>query len=312
MSKVRRVGVIGAGTIGTAWAVLFAVQGIEVRVYDSHPAVLERTPRVVGAILKSLGQAGLRVDPADGMKHLEVVGSLEEAVEDAEWVQESVVETYEAKQEVFRRADLVVPTQTILASSSSGLSMTRVQAAVTQPGRCLIAHPFNPPYLIPLVELVPGEKTTASTLKRARAFMTQLGKTPVVLHREAPGYLANRLAAALWREAIDLVRKGVASVADVDRAVTAGLGPRWALMGPHLVYHLGGGRGGIKHFVEHLGPAFESWWSSMDSWVTLPEGVAELLEDGLQEEIGTSDINDLMVWRDRRLLELLRVIESPS
>ncbi|HHY96025.1 MAG TPA: hypothetical protein GX513_13600, partial [Firmicutes bacterium] len=196
----------------------------------------------------------------------------------------------------------------LLASSSSGLLMTEIQKVTRHPERCLIAHPINPVYLIPLVELVPGERTSPEALAAAKGFLEGLGKVPVILRREVPGYLENRITAALWREAIDLVHQGVASVEDVDKTIWAGPGLRYALMGPHLIYHLGGGPGGIRHFVEHLHPAFQQWWSDMSTWTSIPEGAVESLEQGLQEVMAGRSYQEMVAWRDGMLVKMLKLL----
>ena len=176
------------------------------------------------------------------------------------------------------------------------------------PERSLIAHPFNPPHLIPLVELVPGERTDPETLTETKAFFESLGKVPVVLRKEVPGHVANRLQAAVWREAIDLVLKGVASVADVDKALAAGPGIRWALLGPHMIFHLGGGPGGIKHFIDHIGSAWDDVWTDMASWTSLPGGTTDALVSGVQEEAGDRPPQEIAQWRDEKVVQLLKAI----
>ena len=186
--------------------------------------------------------------------------------------------------------------------------MTEIQKVTHHPGRCLIAHPFNPPHLIPLVELVPGEATDPATVAIMKDFYHELGKVPIVLKKAVPGHIANRLALALWREAVDLVVRGIASVEDVDKAVCAGPGLRWALMGPHMIYHLGGGEGGMDHFLDHFGPSFKTWWENMAAWTTLPPETKKVLVDGLKKEMGDRSMIDITSWRDEKLSALLKLI----
>jgi 3-hydroxyacyl-CoA dehydrogenase len=223
-------------------------------------------------------------------------------------VQESVTENYEVKQQVFKALDAHTDADVILASSSSGLLMTPIQQVTNHPGRCLIAHPFNPPHLIPLVELVPGDGTDEQTISNMKIFYEKLGKVPVVLKKAVPGHIANRLAMALWREAVDLVVQGIASVEDVDKAVCAGPGLRWAVMGPHMVYGLGGGEGGMDHFIDHFGPAVKVWWESLATWTTLPPEAKALLVDGVKEEMGDRTLSDMNRWRDEKFIKLLKVL----
>ncbi len=302
---------MGTGLIGASWAAFFASRGMRVKMFDPDPAALDRAVRMASERLAFLRDQGLTDDrTGDETKLLTPVASLEEAAAEAQWVQESAAEDYLVKHEVYRALDAGTAPDVILASSSSGLLMTEIQKATTRPERCLIAHPFNPPHLVPLVELVPGRLTSPVVMTEATLFFEELGKLPVVLKKEVPGHIANRLAAALWREAIDLVLAGVATVRDIDRAVCGGPGLRWALMGPHLTYHLGGGDGGIDHFIDHLGPAFESWWEDMAAWKRLPRQAKELLAQGLREELQERSPAELARWRDHKLVHLIKDIHG--
>jgi 3-hydroxybutyryl-CoA dehydrogenase len=221
-------------------------------------------------------------------------------------VQECVREDLELKREVFAQLDAAAPPEALLCTSSSGLSIGEIQTAARRPQRCLAAHPYNPPHLVPLVELAPGPLTSAEAMARAEAFYTAAGKRPVVLTRDLPGYLANRLSAALWREAVDLVLSGVASVADVDRAVASGPGLRWAAMGPHLLYDLGGGSDGIRGHVEHLAAVKEGMLRDLATWTTFPARTGEVLAQGLVEEKAGRSYEELTAVRDRLLIAYLR------
>lgn len=326
-TPIRRVAVIGAGTIGTGWATFFASRGLRVHLFDFAS---EKAARALADIRSQLGAlaayglisgsahlgsgrgAGTAAVVADeAAERVRVAGRLTDAVGEADMVQEAVFETYEAKRAVFAAADDAAPEDVLLASSSSGLLMTEIQRAVRRhPERCLVAHPINPVYLIPLVELVPGAQTDPAAMRSARAFFESLGKVPVTLTREVPGYLENRMTAALWREAIDLVHQGVASVEDVDRAIWAGPGLRYALLGPLMLYHLGGGEGGVRAFVQHLGPAVRSWWEDLRTWAEIPEGAVDALESGLGQVLRGRTIGQVAAWRDARLVELLKVLSA--
>ena len=186
--------------------------------------------------------------------------------------------------------------------------MTEIQKVMKHPERSIIAHPFNPAHLVPLVELVGGEQTSEDVVARLYEFFTSCGKVPVVIKKEIPGFLANRLQAAIWREAIDMVLNGVASVADVDKALCAGPGIRWALMGQHMIYHLGGGQGGIEHFVDHIGENKRRLWEDMAKWTVLPSETKGVLAEGVKQEMGERSFKEIEQWRNEKLVKLLKVI----
>ncbi len=303
------VAVVGAGLTGASWAALFASCGLRVRVHDKDAEALnkglERTQRYVHFLMDH-GMADQRAAEA-GLTVLQPCHELSEAVQDVVFVQESVYENYEIKCAVFEAIDCYAPRHAPIATSSSGLSISRIQQAARYPDRCLAGHPYNPPHLIPLVELAPGEKTAKETVEAARRFYEGVGKTPVILNRAVPGYLANRMSAALWREAINLVLDGVASVKDVDRAISLGPGLRWAVMGPHLIYHLGGGEGGIRYHVEHLRAAKEEIWQDLNDWQVLPSETAKTLEQGLPE---LETLESLTWKRDEILVQILKALQG--
>lgn len=294
------VATVGVGTIGSSWATFFAAKGFKVRMYDVDNYSLRRAEAQIRNNLDFMVAHGV-IEEGKAKRALDSLSShakLEEAVADACFVQESTPEHYEVKQKLFAGIEAACPRQAVIASSSSGLLMTRIQAGHKTPERCVVCHPFNPPHLVPVVEIVPGQFTSSETVKRAREFFENLGKVPVVLKKEKPGHIANRLQAALWREAISLVAEGVASVEDVDRAVWAGPGMRWAFMGPHMTFHLGGGKGGLKYFLDHLGPAVESWLEDLPSWTRIPEEVKPRLVEGVVAEAGSRSLDELAKWRD--------------
>jgi 3-hydroxypropionate dehydrogenase (NADP+) len=240
--------------------------------------------------------------------------SIEDAVGAADYVQESVFESYEVKKETFRKMDRTAPANTILATSSSGLLMTEIQKATMKPERCVIANPWNPPYLMPLVEVVPGEETSKETIEVTCELMQRVGQVPVVLRKEIPGFIGNRLQWALWREVIDLVDKGVASVEDVEKALYAGPGLRWAFMGANLTLHLGGGAGGLEYYINHIGQEATLTWKSMDAWTSIPYSGAKKVIEGIKqtEIVRTMNLEELKKWRDEKLMELLKVIYNKS
>lgn len=231
--------------------------------------------------------------------------SLEDAVSVADFVQENGPERMDFKIELFRRMDAAAPPDAILASSSSGLAISGVQSGCVHPQRVVLGHPFNPPHLIPLVEVIGGELTSADTIERTMAFYAAIGKRPIHVKREVKGHIANRLQAALWREAFHLVEQGVASVADIDTAIAHGPGLRWAVMGPFMNLHLSGGAGGIAHVLAHLGGPIEDWWKDLGAPSMTPALQAQVSE-GVAQELGTRRSAELEAARDTLLLNLIR------
>jgi carnitine 3-dehydrogenase len=308
--QIHRIGILGTGTIGASWASFYASRGITVKLFDSQPESLNNGLTTARQNLDDLQKFEL----ADGetvekaWANLTAVTNFTELVRDVEFIHESVVESYDVKKAVFARLDEMTAPSTIIASSSSGLLLTEIQRVMNHPQRSLIAHPFNPPHLIPLVELVPGRQTRPDVIQTMHSFYQRLGKIPVVLKKEVPGHIANRLAAALWREAIDLVATGVASVEDVDKALYAGPGTRWAFMGQHLTYHLGGGEGGYRYFIDHIGTAFETYWREMATWTEIPDAAKTAVISGVEDFVGNRSLTELARWRDERLVKLLKVL----
>lgn len=301
------IAVIGAGTTGAGWSGLFAAYGYPVRLYDvsaqaAESALGRATEAARFLVAKGLAESRT-VD--SGLAQLTVAKSLEEAAAEVFLVQECVTDDVVVKRAVFADASRAAPEDALIATSSSGLSITSIQQASYLPGRTLAAHPYNPPHLIPLVELAPGLSTEPATLERARDFYLQVGKEPVMINRDVPGYLANRMSAALWREAIELVRSGVASVEDVDRAIRNGPGLRWAVMGPHLVYHLGGGTAGIRGHMAHLAKTKEGMLRDLAGWTSFPADTADLLSSGIEDETGGKTLAELEAERDEALAALL-------
>lgn len=310
----KSIGVVGTGLIGASWAAWFASRGFETRLYDPAPTARQQGLERARACLASLRNHGLLQageDVAAG-ERLVVVDHLAAAARGAYLVQESAREQYDVKLDLFQQIDACTDPTTIIASSSSGLLITRLQQVMRYPERSLIAHPFNPPHLMPLVELVPGERTDPRIVETTRQFFAEQGKVPIVLQKEIPGHVANRFQAAVWREAIELVRSGVVSVADVDRALTAGPGLRWALLGAHQIFHLGGGNGGIEQFIEQIGQGWHALWQDMAAWTTLPPDTASLLGPGVRESLGEQTTEELTAWRDAKLIQILRLLEEKA
>jgi 3-hydroxyacyl-CoA dehydrogenase len=311
--RIRRVAIIGTGVIGASWTALFLAKGLQVVATDIAPnaeATLRRFVEVAWPALKRLGLA-----PDASQSNLKFTPALTEAVASADLVQENGPERIDFKKKLYGQLDDLLPPEVIIASSSSGLTMSEIQSGCpSHPERCVIAHPFNPPHLVPLVEIVGGAKTSEATIQRASEFYTRLGKQTVRLRKEVPGHVANRLQAALAREVYYLVADDVISVTDVDKALCWGPGLRWGIMGQVLLNHLGGGQGGIEHFFEQFTGPMTAWWKVLGSPELTPE-VRRKLIDGLHAEVGSRSIPELEAQRDEILLGLLELrskYEKPS
>lgn len=305
--KIERVGVVGAGTIGASWAAWFLGQGFDVVVTDPAPGSRERIEATIRRFWPVVEKIGLAEGASLDRLTILPEGSL--ALDGVDFVQESGPEDVALKRELYARLDAVLPPDVIIASSSSGLKMSDVQGACAHPERCVIGHPFNPPHIVPLVEVVGGRSTDPATIEAAMAFYRSIGKYPIRLNKEVTGHIANRLQGAVWREALHLVLEGVASAADVDEALSQGPGLRWALMGPSLTFHLGGGEGGIGHFLKHLGGPVQTWWDDLGSPNLTPETLP-LIEAAIREEAGDRSMAELAARRDAFLVGLLALKAS--
>ena len=302
-STVKRVAVVATGVIGASWAAFFLARGLDVDATDPSPDAESRLRAAVAAHWPTLERFGLAEGASVG--RLRFHARLEDAVAEADFVQESGPERLDFKIDLFRRMDEAAPARAILASSSSGLAISAVQAECRHPERVVLGHPFNPPHLIPLVEVVGGDRTSAETIERTMAFYAAIGKRPIHVKREVKGHIANRLQAALWREAFHLVNEGVASVADIDTAIAHGPGLRWAVMGPFMNLHLSGGAGGIAHVLAHLGGPIEDWWKDLGA-PSMTEELKAKVAEGVAEELGARRVADLEAARDLLLLNLIR------
>ncbi|HXP73410.1 MAG TPA: 3-hydroxyacyl-CoA dehydrogenase NAD-binding domain-containing protein [Stellaceae bacterium] len=305
---VKHAAVIGAGTIGASWAAYFLSRGLSVVASDPAPtgeAFIRDYVRTAWPALERLGLA-----PGASAERLRFERDPAAAVVGAEFVQESAPEREDMKVELFERLDRALPPEVILASSSSGILISNIAARCRHPERCIIGHPFNPPHMIPLVEVVGGKRTSPAVIERALAFYREIGKRPIHIRKEVRGHLVNRLQAALWREAIHLVADGVASVADVDAGIAYGPGLRWAIMGPHLTFHLAGGVGGMTHFMPHLGvPLARDWWPALGNPELTP-AVQQQIIDGVAEEAAGRTIPELAAERDRCLIAILDALKT--
>jgi 3-hydroxyacyl-CoA dehydrogenase len=302
-NDIRRVAVVGTGVIGASWVAHFLAQGLDVVATDPSPGAEGRLQSDVAAHWPILTELGL-VDGAS-TDRLTFTEDVETAVSEADFVQENGPERIDLKHALFASLDRAARPEVVLASSSSGLLPTEIQAGCPEhPERVVIGHPFNPPHLIPLVEVVPGEKTSETVVDQAVAFYTAVGKRPIRLRQEVPGHVANRLQAALWREAYSLVDRGIASVTDIDTAISQGPGLRWAVLGPFVLQHLSGGAGGLAHNIEHLGPPMVAWWNDLRQPDLTPELAARLVA-GVDAELAGVDQAKLVGHRDAVLNALL-------
>lgn len=295
------VAVVGAGTIGLSWAALFAAHGHDVRVTDPRPDLDE----VVRAGVLELAD----VLPGDLLASITTGPDVEAAVAGADVVQENGPERLELKQELFARIEAAAPPHALLLSSTSGLMPTDMGASMREPGRVVVGHPFNPPHVVPLVEVVPGAQTPPEAVEAAVAFYRSLGKVPVVLHKEIGGFVANRLQSAVFREAVHLVLSGVVTPEELDQVVTESVGVRWATAGPFESYHLGGGPAGIRHLLEHLGPGMVRRWKDLGQ-PELTDEVVELISSSTEARFAGQDYTERTAARDRVQLAVLRAREQ--
>ncbi len=305
--QIRRVAIIGTGVIGASWTALFLAKGIDVAATDVAPGAEARLHEFLAAAKPQLESLGAVVDRPG---QLSFHADLAQALKGADLVQENGPERLDFKRTLYEQLDTLLDADAIIASSSSGLTMSAIQTACKRhPERCVIGHPFNPPHLIPLVELVGGKLTSEDTIDRLAAFYTSLGKRTIRLNKEVPGHVANRLQAALWREVVHLVSEGVVSVADADTAVCWGPGLRWGVMGPTQLFHLGGGQGGIEHFFDQFTGPMTAWWSVLGNPTITPE-LRRIVVDGVMAQARGRSIDQLAADRDAMLMGLLAVRAS--
>lgn len=305
MTNVNHTAVLGAGVIGASWTALFLASGYSVSVFDvsdSAEAQVRNYVEQAWLVLKELGLTE-KGSPDRVSFHKSPV----EAVDGAQFVQESVPERLNIKHELFAAIEPALAPDAVVASSASGLTLSEMQAGWKNPGRFVLGHPFNPPHLIPLVEVMGNERTADGVLAMAERFYASVGKVTIRVNREVPGHVANRLQAAVWREAIHLVKTGVASVEDVDKAMWAGPGLRWAAMGPTMLFHLGAGEGGLAAFCERYTSSFNRWWDDLGVLHLDPKTSATLVQ-GVTDEARGKPVSDLSSQRDALITATLKAI----
>ncbi|POX58719.1 hydroxylacyl-CoA dehydrogenase [Streptomyces sp. Ru62] len=302
---VHTAAVIGAGTIGLSWTALFAAHGLTVRVSDPRPDLKEAVAGALAEFGPHLAAQGLRAEAlADRVL---LAADITEAVRDADIVQENGPERVEFKKELFTHLVREAPGHALLLSSSSAIPATAFTTELEDAGRVLIGHPFNPPHLLPLVEIVPGERTTAEAVQAAVDFYTAVGRAPVVERREIPGFVGNRLQNALSREAVYLVQQGVVTPDDLDTVVTHSLGIRWATVGPFLASHLGGGPGGYRHMSAHIGQSMRQLALGQPSHDPQDR---ERVVQAVEKAYASTPYTDLAEARDRKQLAVLTAVED--
>jgi ketoreductase RED1 len=299
----RNAAVIGAGTIGLSWTALFAHHGLTVRVTDPRPDLADA---VADALKTFAPHLGTTADELASRVHL--AADVTESVKDADVVQENGPENVEFKKALFKQLVEEAPRHALLLSSSSAIPSTAFTGEIDG-SRVLIGHPFNPPHLIPLVEVVPGRHTSEESVRQAVGFYTSLGRTPVVERKEMPGFVGNRLQNALSREAIYLVEQGVVTPEELDKVITSSLGIRWATVGPFLGSHLGGGPGGYRHMAEHIGKSMKKMWAGLGTPSQSPEEQERLIE-AVEQAYGSSTYSELAETRDRKQLAVLHAVEE--
>jgi 3-hydroxyacyl-CoA dehydrogenase len=315
-SEIKRIAVLGGGIIGSSWSTYFLWKGFPVAVYDVNDQALTLSRNRIAGNLSYLAEKKVLPKKAakEALGRALFTADIGESLRDVQFVQEAAPENYAAKQTLVAALDQHGSPEALFASSTSGLLITEIAKFSKHPERCIGAHPYNPPHLIPLVEINKGDKTSDATIRTAYDFYQLIGKEPIVLKKEALGFISNRLQLALYREAIDLVLREVCSVEDIDKAVCFGPGLRFSLMGPNLIFQLGGGKVGLKGLMEHVGPSIEMWWNDMAVWKKWPEGSRDLLQEGVTQEMANRrpeegrTTEEITRWRDDMLLKLLKVL----
>ena len=299
--EIQNVTIVGTGVIGASWAAYYLSRGFNVIATDPAPNAETNLRKYVDDAWITLSKNG--VSPSASRDRLTFEPKMTQALANADFVQENAPERPDFKAKLFAEMDVATPPDTILASSSSGITMDVIQSQAKHPERCVIGHPFNPPHVIPLVEVVGGAKTSAQTIEETMAFYASIGKKPILLKKALPGHVANRLQAALYKEVLYLIQQGVLSVEDADSAVSYGPGPRWGVMGPSLQWHLGGGQNGIHHFIEHLMDPMAGLMKVLGTPDVTPE-LKQMITDGVLRMAGNRSVEQLAEEENEVLTEL--------
>lgn len=308
MSEIQKVAVIGCGAIGASWAALFLAQGLTVTAFDINPSAQTSLENMVKSALPVLSSIGLLKNADAQASDILFTTNMEEALKDVDFVQENGPERLPFKQGLFDQIAALVRPDTILATSSSGLTCSSIQQGMksaSRPERCAVGHPFNPPHLIPLVEVVGGKQTSPETVDRMIKFYEGIGKKAVHVKKEVVGHVANRLQAALLREVMYLLQEDIVGLGDIDKATSFGPGLRWGVMGPGMLFHLGGGEGGVQHMTDHLLEPLMTWFAPEDPVIN--DELKRKLVQETEREVGGRRYQDLAKQRDEELVGLLNI-----
>lgn len=307
-SSIQHISIIGCGSIGASWAALFLAQGLTVTAFDINTAAETTLRKLVTNALPVLKSLGLQKSPSASADSIIFTTNLKEALQHADFVQENGPERLELKQKMFEEIASLVRSDVILATSSSGLTCSSIQSgmsASSNPSRVIVGHPFNPPHLIPLVEVVGGQQTSQDTIDKTMSFYNAMGKKAVHVKKEVVGHIANRLQAALMREMLSMLQNDTCSVSDIDDAMAYGPGLRWGIMGPNTLFHLAGGEYGAQHMADHLLQPVTTWWTKEDP--VLDDALKKKWVDSTMEAVGERKFDDLVAQRDAELVHLLNL-----
>ena len=307
MHKNKIVSIIGTGVIGAGWAARFIANGYYVQAYDPNPKSLKKLKVDVKKALTSLKKIGLNNNAS--IKNLKLFSNLNDALNKTSFVQENAPENEKLKTSLLKKIDSLLDKKILIASSSSGLLPTKIQSQCKNPSRVLIGHPFNPVYLLPLVEIVKGKKTSQQSALKLKKIYLDIGMKPLMVRKEIEGYISDRLQEALWREALHLIKDGIASTEEIDDAIVYGPGLRWAFMGVCLTFHLAGGNEGMKHMLEQFGPALKLPWTKLKA-PELDKNLKNRMIVGTKKQAGKFSINDLEKQRDKFLIEIMKTLNN--
>ena len=307
MPKKKIVSIVGTGVIGAGWAARFLANGYIVKAYDPKKQSLNQLKINVKIAFKSLKKVGLNKKAS--LSNLKIYTELSKALEETTFVQENAPENEKIKKDILQKVDLLVNKNVIIASSSSGLLPSKIQLKCIHPERVLIGHPFNPVYLLPLVEIVGGKKTKPKFLKLAKTFYENVGMKPLMVKKEIEGYVSDRLQEALWRESLHIIKDGIATTQEIDDAIVYGPGLRWSFMGVCLTFHLAGGEMGMKHMLEQFGPALKLPWTKLKAPSLTPK-LKKLMISGTKKQAAKFSIKDLEEQRDLFLIEIMKTLNK--
>ncbi|MEL7936581.1 MULTISPECIES: L-carnitine dehydrogenase [Pseudomonas] len=307
ITEIKTFAALGSGVIGSGWIARALAHGLDVVAWDPAPGAEAALRQRVANAWPALQKAGLV--PGASQERLKFVDTIEECVRDADFIQESAPERLDLKCELHAKISAAAKPNALIGSSTSGLLPSEFYADATHPERCVVGHPFNPVYLLPLVEVVGGEKTDPAAIQAAIAVYRSLGMRPLHVRKEVPGFIADRLLEALWREALHLVNDGVASTGEIDDAIRFGAGLRWSFMGTFLTYTLAGGNAGMRHFMAQFGPALQLPWTYLPA-PELTESLIDKVVEGTAEQQGNRSIAELERYRDDCLLAVLGAIKD--